>query len=118
MLNNRWLRRILNATKTDVMTSEPSGDWAIIDGENEMLNKVQDNSKLMEYLQKDNISGHATNLDMLLSSLNLHQHLREAFLSASCTIDAENNLYVITFPFGTKTIEYKLSTKAIDAIND
>lgn len=118
MLNDRWARRMLRAAKTEVVSSDiPQGiiEATLIDRECEMKNCVKDHEKIMEYLQKDNNCGHAHNLDMLINSLNLNQHLREAFWQAEVTEDPENNCYVISFPFGVKTIEYKLSMKAVDA---
>jgi hypothetical protein len=115
MLNNRWHKRILRAAKTEVVFGAPDKDIVesnMFDRECEMNNCVKDNEKIMNYLQKDNASGHAHNLDMLLSSLNVNQHLRDEFLKAEVKEEADK--YVIRFPFGQKTIEYKLSKKAID----
>lgn len=116
MLNERWHKRILRAQRSDVtMSTTIDGISArVIDGDCNMTNLVKDNEKLMEYLQKDNDSGHAHNMDMLVASLNVNQHMREAVLSGEVTEDAENNMYLIRFPFGTKTIEYKLNKKAVD----
>ena len=143
MINQRWEKRLLRAAKT-IFTSKENialeefrmenplpferlimvakdneGNLlmqaAIIERECEMKNCVKDNEKIMNYLQNENHSGHAHNLDMLLASINLNQHLREAFLSAEVIEDAENNCYTLSFPFGTKMIEYKLSKKAVDA---
>jgi hypothetical protein len=124
MLNDRWAKRIMRAAKADVIIGSPDKDIIesrIIDRQlkdeeaHQMTNLVKDNEKIMDYLQRDNKSGWPHNLDMLLASLNVHQHLREAFLSSSVTEDAENNCYIISFPFGIKTIEYKLNKKAVDA---
>lgn len=114
MLNDRWAKRILRAAKTDVISSAATNVLIvnIKDRECEMKNCVKDNEKIMNYLQKENVSGHAHNLDMLLNSLNLNQHLREAFLNAEVTEDDIS--YKLRFPFGTKTIEYILSKKAVD----
>lgn len=115
MLNNRWEKRIMRAAKTEVIASSTKSEIIeskVLDRECEMKNCVKDNEKIMEYLQKENESGHAHNLDMLLASLNVNQHLREQFLNAE-VIENEDK-YVISFPFGAKTIEYKLSKKAID----
>lgn len=118
MLNERWQKRILRAKPSDVtppITIEGISA-RIIDGESTVTNLVKNHEKLMEYLQKDNDSGHAHNMDMLVASLNVNQHLREAVLSGEVTEDETNNMYVIRFPFGTKTIEYKLNKKAVDGI--
>lgn len=115
MINQRWEKRILRAKKTEVISSaNTDAEFKIIDRVCEMKNCVKDNEKIMEYLQKENAGGHAHNLDFLLSSLNLNQHLREAFLNAEVTEDAENNCYKLSFPFGIKTIEFILSKKAVD----
>ncbi len=121
MINQRWEKRLLRAKKADVISSVPIPEidaWEfscdIKNRECEMKNCVKDNEKIMSYLQNENHSGHAHNLDMLLSSINLNQHLREAFLSAEVIEDAENNCYTLSFPFGTKMIEFKLSKKAVD----
>lgn len=119
MLNDRWAKRIMRAAKAEVISGSPDKDiieCRIFDRECEMKDCVKDNEKIMNYLQKENHSGWAHNLDMLLASLNVNQHLREAFLHSSVTEDAENNCYILSFPFGIKTIEYKLSKRAVDAI--
>lgn len=128
MLNERWHKRILRAKKTDgkvklnteiLEASMKELEWANPSTQTSMLKwkdrmRVKNHVKLMEYLQKDNDSGHAHNMDMLVSSLNMNQHLRESVLDAEVTEDEEKNMYVISFPFGTKTIEYKLNKKAVD----
>ena len=119
MLNDRWAKRIMRAAKTEVVigNSNDAVEARIVDNKlegNIVNNCVKNHEAIMTYLKKENASGHAHNLDMLLNSLNVNQHLREAFLSASVKEDAENNCYIIEFPFGIKTIEYKLSKKAID----
>lgn len=132
MLNEGWAKRILRARKTEVVASDyittasdtihevpPQGDdftfacYVYSDEDFKMPNCVKDNEKIMHYLQKENASGYAHNLDMLLGSLNLNQHLREAFLSAE--VSEDDTSYKLRFPFGTKTIEYILSKKAVDA---
>jgi|SRR5580698_5033640 hypothetical protein len=116
MLNERWHKRILRAKPSDITAPViiEGISARIIDGENKMANLVRNHEKLMEYLQKDNDSGHAHNMDMLVASLNVNQHLREAVLDGEVTEDEANNMYVIRFPFGNKTIEYKLNKKAVD----
>ena len=122
MLNDRWAKRIMRATKTEVISGSPDKEIIeakIYDRECEMRNCVQNHERIMNYLQKENASGHAHNLDMLLASLNINQHLREAFLSAEVSLfegsDKESDYYLISFPFGIKTIEYKLSKRAVDS---
>lgn len=117
MINGRWAKRIMRAAKTEVITGSVDKEIVepkVFDREFEMKNCVKDHEKIMNYLQKDNTCGHAHNLDMLLASLNVNQHLREQFLNAE--VKEENDKYIICFPFGTKTIEYKLSKRAIDEI--
>lgn len=116
MLIDRWAKRIMRAAKTEVVSSSPEDigfTYSIIDRECEMKNCVKDHEKIMNYLQQDNTAGHAHNLDMLLASLNLNQHLRESFLSAEVIEDEIS--YKLQFPFGIKTIEYILSKKAVDS---
>lgn len=114
MLNDRWAKRILRANKTEVISNSDKDtvEAKIIDRECEMKNCVKDNEKIMNYLQQENASGHAHNLDMLLGSLNLNQHMREAFLSAE--VNEEENAYTLSFPFGTKDIKFILSKRAVD----
>jgi len=115
MLNDRWAKRIMRAAKTDVISGPPTNDIIkpkITDRECEMKDCVKDHEKIMNYLQKENHGGHAHNLDFLLASLNLNQHLREAFLSAAVT--EKDDFYILNFPFGTKTVEFILSKKAVD----
>ena len=116
MLNHRWQKRILRATASNVDAPITiDGVYSsITEREHDMTNLVKDNEKLMEYLQKDNNSGHAHNMDMLIASLNVNQHLREAILNAAVTEDGENNVYIVRFPFGAKMIEYKINKKAVD----
>lgn len=116
MLNDRWAKRILRAAKTEVIASDvklpEEFKSNIINRDCKMKNCVKDHAKIMEYLHRENTSGHAHNLDMLLASLNINQHLREAFLSAEVT--ERDGMYILSFPFGVKKIEYILSKKAVD----
>lgn len=117
MLNERWAKRILRAKKNDVVASSDVVECKLIDRETSLIgvtmgNCVKGHEKIMNYLQKENESGHPYNLDMLVNSFNLNQHLRESFLGAEVTEDEFS--YTISFPMGTKTIEYKLSRKAVD----
>lgn len=122
MLNHVWAKRLMRAAKREAINGSPKKEiieTKIYDRECEMKNCVQNHERIMNYLQKENVSGHAHNLDMLLASLNVSQHLREAFLSAEVSLfegeNKDNDYYLIQFPFGIKTIEYKLSKKAVDS---
>jgi hypothetical protein len=106
MMNERWERRLLRAKKLE---GEVMQDLSI-DHENNMVKK---NEKLMEYFQKDHSVGYANNLDMLIASLNVQQHTREAILNSLLNFDDDGN-YIISFMFGCKMIEYKLSKKAVE----
>lgn len=117
MINQRWEKRILRAQQSKVVAATNNGDFIveIIDNEDiPVHNHVKDNEKLMNYLQKDNVSGHATNMDMLASSVNLMQHIREAILEAEYQTDLVSGNYAMRFPFGTKIITFTLSAKAVD----
>jgi len=105
MLNGRWAKRILRAEKTEVISScePPDGiEHNISASDVRHQDMVKDNEKIMNYLQKENVSGHAHMLDMLLDSLNINYHLREAFLHASVT--EADDAYVLNFPFGLKRL--------------
>jgi len=111
---DRWAKRMMRAPKTDVIAS-PSmmNDLEINITENKVMeNCVKDHEKIMAYLQKENTCGHAHNLDMLIASVNLNQHLREAVLFSQ--VKEVDNYYSISFPFGVKIIEFKISKKAIE----
>ncbi len=131
MINQRWEKRLLRAKKggsDNLPLKVPLADidaWEFssnIIEYNEMKDSeiniaktfVKGHEKIMLYLQKENHSGHAHNLDMLLDSVNINQHLREAFLSAEVKEDAENNCYNLSFIFGPRIIEFKLSKKGVD----
>ena len=108
----RWAKRILTAVPQNNVTAK-SNDFivTVTDDENiSMQNLVKDNEKLMKYLAADNASGHATNMDMLASSVNIMQHMREAIMGATFSEPTEtDNYYMISFPFGNKMIGFKLS---------
>lgn len=114
MLNDRWQKRILRAQyNKDVIAHDDDVIISVQTGV-EMGGCVKYNEKLMDYLQAENASGHATNCDMLIASVNPIQHMREAILTAN--VSADDDYYIIKFPFGVKTIELKLTKKAVDDV--
>lgn len=122
MINKRWEKRMLRATKTDVITRGYNSEFTftITDNDDEnswrrlgMLACAKDHEKIMNYLQKESNSGYAHNLDMLLASLNWNQHGREAILNS--LLMEEDEYYILKFPFGIKNIEFILSKNAVDA---
>jgi len=118
MINQRWEKRILRAQQSKVVAATNNGDFTseIIDNEEKPVhNHVKDNEKLMKYLQKDNVSGYPTNMDMLANSVNILQHMREAILDAEYVEpNDESDYYSVNFPFGGKIIKFKLSKVAVE----
>jgi hypothetical protein len=120
MINHEWEKKILRATPKNVeQTNDNTGVIAMM-GDAHTNNSglqpkiVKEDEKLMHYLQGDNVSGHATNMDMLASSINIMQFMREALLNASFVDDEDNNCYTIYFPFGAKQVTFLLSKVAVD----
>lgn len=120
MINHEWEKKILRATPKNVeQTNDNIGVTATMNDSqtnNSGLQPkiVKEDEKLMHYLQGDNVSGHATNMDMLASSINIMQFMREALLNASFVDDEDNNCYTIYFPFGAKQVTFLLSKVAVD----
>lgn len=116
MLNGRWEKRILRATPKPeiIVNNDDVIVEVLIRAGADMMECVKYNEELMNYLQKENASGHETNCDMLVASVNPIQHMREAILNARVSFDNDENCYLLKFPFGIKEITLKLSKKAVD----
>lgn len=111
MLNEKWHRKLLR-TKT----SSREFNGVDITTESDISNKVKSNEKIMNYFINKNFSGYENNLEALIASLNIHQHTRDAILNSE--LIEEKDCYKINFVFGDKLIEYKISKKSVDNLND